>query len=310
MSLVHRHVEQAPVTRAHVQHWRTPFQHAVHAHRHPCLGDRGVYRQPIGQGLVEGTTELYGRLVGYLVLHSYHRRYPSAHQGGRCTGERITLTTPSPLARVQEHQAQGRVAVQQPGQIPRSQQMAATCALLRKSNEALFCVRVEVAVSNEVEYMPRAVAPHGTLQVPPSLSLKPGQLDELVGLQIFDSFIHEALFMLNIERVQVARTGYHPQDPQWRFNSQPSYRLAQIRIANDRRIARETEILIPVRVVEELPGQHRQVGRLDVQLQAQTFAFLLRLVHTPVVAGSHLADEYCFEEFPAELLNGLLFGRK
>src|SRR5829696_8424040 len=74
-----------------------------------------------------------------------------------------------------------------------------------------------------------------------------------VSLPILDSFIHEALFVLNIERVQVARTGYHPQNPQWRFNSQPSDRLAQICIANDRRIAGETEVLFVVRVVEELP---------------------------------------------------------
>jgi hypothetical protein len=47
-----------------------------------------------------------------------------------------------------------------------------------------------------------------------------------------------------------------------------------------------------------------------VQFQAQTFALLLRLVHTPVVAGTHLTDEYCLEQAPAEILNSLLFGRK
>ena len=36
----------------------------------------------------------------------------------------------------------------------------------------------------------------------------------------------------------------------------------------------------------------------------------LDLVHTPVVAGAYLTDECCFEEAPAEILNGLLFGRK
>ena len=47
-----------------------------------------------------------------------------------------------------------------------------------------------------------------------------------------------------------------------------------------------------------------------MQLQAQTLALLLRLVHTPVVAGAHLTDEYRFEEAPAELLDSPLFGRK
>jgi hypothetical protein len=75
----------------------------------------------------------------------------------------------------------------------------AACFSVRKRDDALFLGHVELAMTNEVEDVPRTAAPHDTLQVSPSLPLQPGQLYQPVISQLLDSFVHQLFFALYVQ---------------------------------------------------------------------------------------------------------------
>jgi hypothetical protein len=84
--------------------------------------------------------------------------------------------------------------------------------------------------------------------------------------------------------------------------------LGEIQVSHQRRVGREGGIPVAPCIVEELPGQHRELGGLYTQLEAQSLALPPRLAEAHLVTGAHVAYQKRLEESLAEVLHRVLLG--
>ena len=145
------------------------------------------------------------------------------------------------------------------------------------------------------------------MQVAPGLTLEPVQLD--VALESGDGGVDARALLRDIECREVARARDHGEHAQRPGDDERSLRFGEFDVPHDRCRARQREVLVAARVVEELPRQRRHVGRFEPQLDAQSHSLVDRLLAAAVEQRTHLTGEHRVEQEIAELLHRpLVFG--
>ena len=151
------------------------------------------------------------------------------------------------------------------------------------------------------------LALQGRLQVAPGLTFEPVQLD--VALESGDGRVDARALLRDIECREVARARDHGEHAQRPRDDERSLRFGELDVPHDRCRARQGEVLVAARVVEELPRQRRHVGRFEPQLDAQSDSLVHGLRAAAVEQRTHLTGEHRVEQEIAELLHRpLVFG--
>src|SRR5579884_671849 len=146
------------------------------------------------------------------------------------------------------------------------------------------------------------------LQVHPRVARKPRYLYQTLCLQAGEGCFDALLFTRNIQIGDILRVGRHAQNGERGVDSQRLERLGNIEIAHNGGVVREAEILLMAGIVEELPGEGRQLWRLDAQFHSQTLALVSGDSTAYLVQDAYFSREQGCKQRLTELLYGLLTG--
>jgi hypothetical protein len=155
--------EELSVGCAHVQHGRAPLLAAGGEDGLACGVRRGVDGKSVRQCLVEVAREDDGGLVGDLELHRQYRQHALPDQGLRRARERIGALGSSPLARVEHHELQAALVVEQRGQISSGLEPA-HARLVLQHEDAVAGLVVDTSVPDVVQHV-KAPAAHRAPQL-------------------------------------------------------------------------------------------------------------------------------------------------
>jgi hypothetical protein len=178
--------------------------------------------------------------------------------------------------------------------------------LVGEGQRAFPRLPVEPAVADEVQHVPGAVVPYGVAQRPPGLPRHPAQL-EPSGLftQRGQRTPQQILLGINGESATVAGAGRHGEHSQRRRYRQRRDRARRREVADQRRD--DAEVVVVIRVEQELPRQPGQFGEFDPQHQPQPPA-----VGNGVACGGEQTAHVLGEQRPvqqaAELADRQLMG--
>ena len=258
------HPEQDAVVGSHEQDRRAPFERAAHLDRQRLsgLGNGDVDRRTIRDRFIESATEFLRRVVGDLVLHRDDGRRPAADERRRRAREQVVRAPTSPLARVRARPAEadcGRRAVDRAaslGPAPRTRlRRPAPRPLRRSSGRSRHDRRSGRCATSHDGARPvaRAASPDQASGV----STRPLAWSAAV------ASCDARPLTLDVERRQPDRAGHHAEDPERSGDGERLERLGDFDVSNQRRIRGQDEVIGLSLVVEELPRQRREGGRVE-----------------------------------------------
>ena len=109
------------------------------------------------------------------------------------------------------------------------------------------------------------------------------------------------LLVVDVQSVLVSWAGDHAKDPQRWGNLKRLPWRQHLGVTHQRQA--QTQIILPSRVVEELPGQPGQLRWVDPQHHPQGRAFLAGTLGAGDVKGVDVIGDEGVEQPPAELLH-------
>jgi len=261
------------VGRAHVEHGRAPLGALDFERDHLArLGHGRIHREAIGDRAVELLGEENGGAVDDRELHGDHRRNALLDQALGRAGERVVARGATALACVENHHAQRTAVVAQQTAQAFAADTAPRAIVFLHNQHAVLRMRVEVAVTDEVEHVVRAAAQ-------PPVQRREGRLlhalqhEQTAHLQIAHRVAQLVPLALDIQRRVFFGAGDHHQHAQRRCDAERQNALGQLQVAHQRRLDRKRIEQIEVPVVEVFPGQILKLGGIgQAQAQAQPFA--------------------------------------
>lgn len=276
-------VEDAPIRRAHVQDRRGPFDLAdLLVDRHPRVGERAVHRAAEGHAAVELPREHDRGAVADLELHRHDGRDAHADERLRHPRVRVGGRRAATLARVQHHEAQGLLVVEE-GPEALGAHLVRPAALALEHDEAVLVVPIECAVPDVVEDVVDARL-ELVLQRREGRAGEPDELDQPGRARLRERLLEEPPLALDVELhvAVIGRVRDHDERAQRRRHLERPDALGQADVADERRLLGEREEAPDLRigVERELPREHGEVGRVvEVQADADARrALALRLV--------------------------------
>ena len=296
------HVPDDAVRRAHDQQRRAPFGGFQRCYGFATLGRGGVDGQVGSQRAVEAAGEFDRRPVADVILHRQHSRQTAAHQAGCQAGKETLLVALGALACVEDCQPQAALIGQQPAELGCTQRVG-FALLIGQQQDPFTAAAVCCCMAHEVEDMPWPALQRG-LKILYCLAGQPNQLDLIP--QRLQRFRHSGFLPLDVQRGDTGGIGDKAEDANRRLDGQIRLAQRQFQVADYRGVTREGNELSRARVEQELPRHGRQLGRIDAQLDAQSFTRSRCGLLATVVDGTHLAGEQGVKKAGAEVLHPLI----